>query len=70
MNEADIFFLAMQDWFQQSYPKARRLNESTTGFSLVQDGEFYRLQRDGTSISFIMGLPEPDGLKLFGEEPK
>jgi hypothetical protein len=70
MDEADIFFLAMQDWFQQSYPKARKLNESTTGFSLVQDGEFYRLQRDGTSIRFIIGLPEPDGLKLNGEEPK
>jgi hypothetical protein len=65
MNEADVFFQAMEDWFQQSYPQARKLNESSTGFSLVQDGEYHSLLRDGTSVHFIVGLSEKDGMKLI-----
>jgi hypothetical protein len=64
MEEADIFYLAIQEWLHQSYPKARKLNESPDGFSLVQDGEFHSLRRDGTSIRFLIGLPEADGQKL------
>jgi hypothetical protein len=70
MNEADIFFLALQDWLQKTYPKAQKSNENAAGFSLVQNGEFHSLQRDGINIRFIIGLPETDGLKLFSPEQK
>jgi hypothetical protein len=69
-GEADVFFAAMQDWLRQRYPKATKMTEISDRLSLVQDGEFHSLQRDGTSIRFIIGLPEPDGLKLFPGEPK
>jgi hypothetical protein len=69
-DEADVFFTALQDWFKQTYPQAAKIKESSTGLSLVQNGEFHSLQRDGTSIRFIIGLPEPDGLKLIHGEPK
>ncbi len=69
-GDADVFFAAMTDWLQQRYPKATKMKESPTGFSLVQEGEFHSLQRDGASIRFIIGLPESDGLKLINGEPK
>ncbi len=69
-GEADVFFQAMRAWLQQSYPLARKLNESPTGFSLVQDRECHWLQRDETGIRFIIGLPEAEGMKLIGGEPK
>jgi hypothetical protein len=69
-GEADVFFAAMQEWLKQTYPKATTNKESPTGFSLVQDGEFHSLQREGTSIRFIIGLPESDGLKLISGESK
>jgi hypothetical protein len=70
MNEAEIFFLAMQDWLQQTYPKAHKSNENAAGFSLIQNGEFHYLQRDGINIRFILGLPETDGLRLFSPVQK
>jgi hypothetical protein len=70
MPEADIFFLALQDWFHKSYPKARKVYESPTGLSVVQNGEFHSLRRDETSIRFIIGLPEADGQRLLSGEPK
>jgi hypothetical protein len=69
-GEADIFFSAMQEWFHQRYPKAKKLKESPEGLSLVQNGEFHFLQREATSIRFIIGLPESDGMKLEAGAPK
>jgi hypothetical protein len=69
-DDSDKFFAAMDEWFRQHYPKAARTHESPTGFSLVQDGEFSSLRHEGTSVRFILGLPDSESKKLpeFGEK--
>jgi hypothetical protein len=65
-DDSEKFFAAMDEWFRQHYPKAQRVNESPTGFSLVVDREFHALRRDGAAVRFIIGLPETDSRKLTG----
>jgi hypothetical protein len=63
-DDSDKFFAAMDKWFSQHFPKAARTHERPTGFSLVQDGEFYSLRHEGTTVRFILGLPESEAKKL------
>jgi hypothetical protein len=63
-EDAEKFYGAMDEWFRQRYPKTQRSNESPTGFSLFQNGEFHSIRRDGTGVQLIFGLPEADGKKL------
>ena len=68
-DDAEKFYLAMQDWFQKGYPKAIKTDEPPGGFSLTQDGEFHSICRDGTRVRFLVGLPEtgsPGSAKLWG----
>ena len=39
-EDAETFYGAMDEWFRLRYPKTPRSNESPTGFSLFQNGEF------------------------------
>jgi hypothetical protein len=68
-DDSDKFFIAMDEWFRQHYPKAARTHESPAGFSLVQDGEFNALRHEGAAVRFILGFPESESKKLpeFGE---
>jgi hypothetical protein len=60
-EDAEKFLLAMQDWFQKGYTKAVKKDEMPAGFSLAQDGEFHSIRREGTSVRFVIGLPEAGG---------
>jgi hypothetical protein len=66
VEQAERFFLAMQEWFQDRYPKAQRSDENPFSFSLVQDGEFHAMRREGANVHFIIGLPEADGQAWSG----
>jgi hypothetical protein len=66
LDDSEKFFAAMDEWFRQHYPKAHRMNESPTGFSIIQDGEFHALRREQASVRFIIGLPEADAQNLAG----
>ncbi len=63
-DDSEKFFAAMDEWFRLHFPKAKRINESPTGFSLTQDGEYSALRREEAGVRFIIGLPEADGQKL------
>ncbi len=63
-EDADEFYQAMSDWLQGRFPKARRMEESTSGFALVHSGEFHSLKRDGLRVQYIIGLPESESAKL------
>jgi hypothetical protein len=65
-DDSDKFFTAMEEWFGQHYPKATKKNESPTGFSLIQKGEFNSLRHEGTEVRFILGFPEAESKKLSG----
>jgi len=62
-DDAEKFFDAMSEWFRLHCPKASR-RAVPEGFSLVQNGEFNALSRQGTGVRIIMGLPEADSKKL------
>ncbi|HSW39395.1 MAG TPA: DUF6782 family putative metallopeptidase [Acidobacteriota bacterium] len=62
--DAEKFFLAMDEWFRRNFPKASRRNETSSGFSLVHDGEFNSLRLDGNAVRFIIGLPEKESRRL------
>jgi hypothetical protein len=64
IEEADEFFQAMEVWFQQGFPKARKSGEPGTGFSLIQDGNVNSLRQEGTNVRFAIGLPEAEYSKL------
>ena len=61
--DAEKFFAAMDDWFRLHFPKASR-RAVPEGFSLIQNGEFSALFREGTGVRVILGIPEADGKKL------
>jgi hypothetical protein len=63
-DDSEKFFAAMDEWFLQHFPKAVRAHKGRTGFSLVQDGEFSSLRREGTAVRFIVGLPNSEAKKL------
>jgi hypothetical protein len=62
-EDAEKFYAAMDEWFRQRYPKAQRANETPTGFSLIQSGEYHSIRRDGTGVQLIISLPEADSRK-------
>jgi len=62
-EDAETFFMAMGDWFAKRYPNAKRNNETSTAFSLIQNDEFYEMRREGRNLFMILGLPEQDGRK-------
>ena len=59
-EDAEKFYLAMEEWFRKRYPDGKKENESSAGFSLVHDGEYCGMQREGRSIYFMIGLPESE----------
>jgi hypothetical protein len=63
-DDADEFYLAMTDWLQGRYPKARRTEETTSGVSLVHAGEYCSLKKTGDRVEFVIGLPESEAAKL------
>ena len=62
-DDAEKFFDAMNDWFKLHFPKASQ-RATPEGFSIIQNGEFSALSREGTGVRIILGLPEADGKKL------
>jgi hypothetical protein len=66
-NDAEKFFAAMDEWFRLRYSKTSR-RSTPEGFSLIQNGEFSALSREGTGVRIVLGLPEADGKKLGGEQ--
>lgn len=65
-EDADKFYLAMEEWFRKRYPDVKREGESATAISLVHGGEYHGMQREGTSIHIIIGLPESERGKWEG----
>jgi hypothetical protein len=63
-DDSEKFFTAMDEWFRQHFPGAKRLNESPTGFSLVQSGEFSALRCETNAVRFIIGAPENESRNL------
>jgi len=66
-EDANKFYQAMEEWFGRRYPDARKEGDSPTVLSLVKDGEYHGMQREGRSIYFIIGLPEADRRKWEGD---
>lgn len=62
--EADEFFSALQVWFKQRFASGVRTNETAAGFSVTQDKEVHSLRQDGTSVRFVVGLPESDAPRI------
>jgi hypothetical protein len=65
-EDAEKFYAAMDEWFLKRFPDGKRKNETSASFSLIQNGEFFEIQREGRSIRFVLGLPEADGPKWRG----
>ncbi|MCL2877649.1 MAG: hypothetical protein FWF13_02585 [Acidobacteria bacterium] len=62
-DDAEKFFDAMDEWFRLHYPKVSRYT-TPEGFSLIQNGEFNAISREGTGVRIILGITEADGKKL------
>jgi hypothetical protein len=63
-DEAERFYIAMDEWFRRHFPNVKRTNTSPTGFSLIKDGEYNSLRREGTAVHIFIGFPQTDGKKL------
>ena len=62
-DDSEKFFDAMDEWFRLHFPKASR-RTVPEGFSLIQNGEFNSLFREGSGVRIILGLPETDSKNL------
>jgi hypothetical protein len=58
-DDAEKFFDAMDEWFRLHYPKASR-RANPEGFSLIQNGEFNALSREGNGVRIVLGIPEAE----------
>ncbi len=65
-DDAVKFYDAMDEWFRMHFPETTRMVDSPAGFSIVHNGEFNSLQRTGTSVRFIIGLPREESRNLTG----
>jgi hypothetical protein len=65
-NDSEKFYAAMDEWFRRHFPKAARKNETPTGFSMIENGEFSAVRREGSFVRIMIGLPEIDSSKLTG----
>ncbi len=63
-EDAEKFFSAMGAWLQARHPKAKKMNETEYGFGLNEGGEYNALQRKGSDVRFIIGLPEGEYEKV------
>jgi hypothetical protein len=63
-ESTDRFFGALSTWLQHRYPKAKKSGESESGFALVSEGEYRSVQRTGSRVRLIVGLPESLGNKF------
>jgi hypothetical protein len=63
-EDTEKFYTTMDEWFRQHYPNIERLNETPTGFSVIQNGEISIIRREETTVRFIIGFPEAEGQKL------
>lgn len=60
-EDADKFFAAMGQWFLLKYPKAAKQEETPFAYSVVQDGEYSSIRREGVKINLMIGFPEAAG---------
>jgi hypothetical protein len=63
-EDAERFYAALGAWFQARFPKAKRVNETAGGFGLLDGGEYHAVQRNGSDVRCIVGLPEAESEKL------
>lgn len=63
-EDAEKFYVAMDEWFRQRYPKIERANETPAGFAVIQNGEYNSMRREGTGVRLIFDLPEKAGARL------
>ncbi len=63
-DDVEEFYQAMSNWLERKYAKARKPSDTPTGFSLIQDGEYSSIQRDGLKVQLLIGLPEADSAGL------
>lgn len=63
-GDAEKFYVAMDEWFRQRYPKIQRSGETPAGFAVIQNGEYNSMRRDGAGVRLIFGLPEKTGVRL------
>ncbi|MBN2320475.1 MAG: hypothetical protein JXR49_15460 [Acidobacteria bacterium] len=66
-ESAGKFYLAMEEWFGKRYPDGKTEGESSTALSLVHDGEYHGMQREGRNIYFMIGLPESERRSWEGD---
>jgi hypothetical protein len=66
-EDAEEFFQAMDTWFRKRFPDAKRENERSDGFSLIQKDTFYDLRFEGESVYFVSGLSVADGRRWMGK---
>ncbi len=63
-DDSEKFFGAMEEWFRLHFRDTPGTDKSPEGFSIVKNGEFHAIRREGTMVRFLIGLPQADGKKL------
>ncbi|HYK88738.1 MAG TPA: hypothetical protein VE398_08210 [Acidobacteriota bacterium] len=63
-DDVEEFYQAMSTWLVHRYSKAHKSSETADGFSLIQDGEYSSIHRDGMRVQALIGLPEAESAKL------
>ena len=64
--EAQEFYSAVQSWFEKKYPKAKKIGEMESGFSIIQNGEISTVRWTEDDVKLIIGFPESERQKLAG----
>jgi len=65
-EDAEKFFLAMNTWFSKRFPNVDKKSQTAMSFSLIKDGEFYEMRRDGRNLYLLIGLNEEDSRRWAG----
>ncbi len=63
-EDGNEFYEAVGEWLQRRFPKARRVDESDSGYALAHSGEYDSLKHDGPRVEFVIGFPESEASKL------
>ncbi len=63
-DSADRFYAAASNWLERRFPQGRKEDASDSGFAMVAGSEYHSIQRRGTGVYLVLGLPESLAGKL------
>ncbi len=63
-GDAEEYFKALEEWVPRRFPNAKKVDDIASGFAWIENGERHFIQRNGSRVRLMVGLPESQAQKF------